>query len=96
MAPRRRADNVVLGIGVTLLAIIIFGVQDAITKLLVADYSPFQLAMVRFWGFAAFINLWSVKLAKVMTGGGEGFGTLSSVFMAAASLGMAVGFGFSE
>lgn len=46
-----------------------------------------------FWGFAAFINLWSVKLAKAVTGGGEGFGTLSSIFMAAASLGMAVGFG---
>jgi len=49
-----------------------------------------------FWGFAAFINLWSVKVAKVMTGGGEGFGTLSSEFMAAASLGMAVGFGFAS
>jgi acyl-[acyl-carrier-protein]-phospholipid O-acyltransferase/long-chain-fatty-acid--[acyl-carrier-protein] ligase len=49
-----------------------------------------------FWGFAAFINLWSVKLAKVMTGGGEGFGTLSSGFMAAASLGMAAGFGFAS
>jgi acyl-[acyl-carrier-protein]-phospholipid O-acyltransferase/long-chain-fatty-acid--[acyl-carrier-protein] ligase len=49
-----------------------------------------------FWGFAAFINLWSVKLAKVMTGGGEGFGTLSSMFMAAASLGMAAGFGFAS
>ena len=49
-----------------------------------------------FWGFAAFINLWSVKLAKVMTGGGEGFGTLSSEFMAAASLGMAAGFGFAS
>ncbi len=48
------------------------------------------------WGFAAFINLWSVKLAKVMTSGGEGFGTLSSVFMAAASLGMAAGFGFAS
>ncbi len=46
-----------------------------------------------FWGFAAFINLWSVKVAKSMTDGGEGFGTLSSVFMASASLGMAVGFG---
>jgi len=46
-----------------------------------------------FWGFAAFINLWSVKLAKALTGGGEGFGTLSSEFMAAASLGMAAGFG---
>ncbi len=48
-----------------------------------------------FWGFAAFINLWSVKLAMAMTGGGEGFGTLSSVFMVAASLGMAAGFGFA-
>jgi acyl-[acyl-carrier-protein]-phospholipid O-acyltransferase / long-chain-fatty-acid--[acyl-carrier-protein] ligase len=49
-----------------------------------------------FWGFAAFINLWSVKLAKAMTGGGGGFGTLSSEFMAAASLGMAAGFGFAS
>ncbi len=49
-----------------------------------------------FWGFAAFINLWSVKLAKVLTGGGEGFGTMSSRFMAAASLGMAAGFGFAS
>ena len=49
-----------------------------------------------FWGFASYINLWSVKLAKVMTGGGEGFGTLSSMFMAAASLGMAGGFGFAS
>ena len=49
-----------------------------------------------FWGFAAFINLWSVKVAKEMTHGGEGFGTLSSVFMTAASLGMAAGFGFAS
>jgi acyl-[acyl-carrier-protein]-phospholipid O-acyltransferase/long-chain-fatty-acid--[acyl-carrier-protein] ligase len=49
-----------------------------------------------FWGFAAFINLWSVKVAKSLTAGGEGFGTMSSVFMAAASLGMAVGFGFAS
>ncbi len=46
-----------------------------------------------FWGFAAFINLWSVKVAKLMTEGGAGFGTLASIFMAAASLGMAAGFG---
>lgn len=49
-----------------------------------------------FWGFAAFINLWSVKMAQMITGGGEGFGTLSSVFMASASLGMAAGFGFAS
>lgn len=49
-----------------------------------------------FWGFAAFINLWSVKVAKSMTAGGEGFGTLSSVFMAAVGLGMVFGFGFAS
>jgi len=53
------------------------------------------LGIAFFWGFAAFINLWSVKLAKLITGGGEGFGTLSSLFMAAASLGMVAGFGFA-
>lgn len=49
-----------------------------------------------FWGFAGFINLWSVKLAKVLTDGMSGFGTLSSMFMAAASIGMALGFGFTS
>jgi acyl-[acyl-carrier-protein]-phospholipid O-acyltransferase / long-chain-fatty-acid--[acyl-carrier-protein] ligase len=48
-----------------------------------------------FWGFAAFINLWSVKVASSLTDGGAGFGTMSSMFMAAASLGMAMGFGFA-
>lgn len=55
-----------------------------------------SLGVAFFWGFAAFINLWSVKLAKELTGGGEGFGTLSSIFMASASLGMAAGFGFAS
>jgi acyl-[acyl-carrier-protein]-phospholipid O-acyltransferase/long-chain-fatty-acid--[acyl-carrier-protein] ligase len=49
-----------------------------------------------FWGFAAFINLWSVKVASSLTAGGVGFGTMSSMFMAAASLGMALGFGFAS
>ncbi|RYE84128.1 MAG: DMT family transporter [Hyphomicrobiales bacterium] len=51
---RRRADNVPLGIGLTVAAILIFGVQDAVSKYLVQDYSPFQLAMMRFWAFALF------------------------------------------
>ena len=51
---RRRADNIPLGIGLTLAAILIFGIQDAVSKHLVQSYSPFQLAMMRFWAFAAF------------------------------------------
>ncbi len=54
------------------------------------------LGVAYFWGFAAFINLWSVKVARSLTDGGEGFGTLSSIFMAYASLGMAFGFGFAS
>jgi drug/metabolite transporter (DMT)-like permease len=53
-AERRKADNVALGIGLTVLAILIFGLQDALSKILVQTYSPFQLAMMRFWAFAAF------------------------------------------
>lgn len=49
-----------------------------------------------FWGFAAYLNLWTVKLAKVLTHGNEGFGSIMSLFMAAASLGMAAGFGFAS
>lgn len=53
-APRRRSDNIVAGIGLTLSAVVIFGVQDAMTKLLMQTYSPFQIAMLRFWAFGAF------------------------------------------
>ncbi len=51
---RRADDNVALGIGLTLCAVLIFALQDAVAKLLVQDYSPFQITMMRFWAFAAF------------------------------------------
>jgi acyl-[acyl-carrier-protein]-phospholipid O-acyltransferase/long-chain-fatty-acid--[acyl-carrier-protein] ligase len=51
-----------------------------------------SLAVAYFWGFAAYINLWSLKVAAHLTGGLAGFGTLSSIYMAAASLGMIGGF----
>ena len=54
-----------------------------------------SFGMAFFWGLATFLNLWSVKLAKAMTGGHGGFGTLASEFMAAASLGMIAGFGLA-
>lgn len=54
-----------------------------------------SFAVAYFWGFAAFINLWSLKVAADLTGGNAGFGTLSSVYMAAASIGMIGGFALS-
>ena len=38
----------------TFSAILIFGIQDAISKSLVQTHSPFQIAMMRFWAFALF------------------------------------------
>lgn len=62
---RRRADNVPLGIGLTIVAILVFGVQDAVSKYLVQDYSPFQLAMMRFWAFAAFSLILVMRQAPI-------------------------------
>ncbi|WDQ99172.1 DMT family transporter [Devosia sp. J2-20] len=49
-----RADNVGRAIALTLFTIAVFGIQDAMSKHLVQTYSPFQVTMMRYWGFAAF------------------------------------------
>jgi acyl-[acyl-carrier-protein]-phospholipid O-acyltransferase/long-chain-fatty-acid--[acyl-carrier-protein] ligase len=61
--------------------------------------APLRLAsfgVAFFWGFAAFLNLWAIKVAAELTNSGQGFGTLQSWFMAAAGIGMAAGFGFAS
>ncbi|ODT68148.1 MAG: hypothetical protein ABS75_21495 [Pelagibacterium sp. SCN 63-23] len=52
--PYMRTDQVGRGIALTLLTIGVFGIQDALSKTLVQDYSPFQITMMRYWGFALF------------------------------------------
>ncbi len=54
------------------------------------------LGIAFFWGFAAFLNLWAIKIAAELTASGQGFGTLQSWFMAAAGIGMAAGFGVAS
>jgi len=49
-----RTDNIGRAIILTLITIGVFGVQDAVSKILVQTYSPFQITMMRYWGFAAF------------------------------------------
>lgn len=49
-----RQDNVGRGIAYALIVVLVFGVQDAVAKILVQTYSPFQITMLRFWAFAAF------------------------------------------
>jgi drug/metabolite transporter (DMT)-like permease len=50
----QRADQVGRAIILTLTTIGVFGIQDAFAKTLVQDYSPFQITIMRYWGFAAF------------------------------------------
>jgi drug/metabolite transporter (DMT)-like permease len=52
-----RVDNVGRAIFFTLFTVAVFGVQDALSKTLVQTYSPFQIAMMRYWGFALFALL---------------------------------------
>ena len=52
--PGPSADNLGRAIVLTLTTIAVFGVQDAVSKLLVQAHSPFQITMMRYWGFAAF------------------------------------------
>lgn len=47
-------ENLARAITLTVLTIAIFGVQDAVSKILVQTYSPFQITMMRYWAFAAF------------------------------------------
>jgi len=49
------ADNLGRAIALTLTTIAVFGIQDAVAKLLVQEYSPFQTTMMRYWGFTIFV-----------------------------------------
>lgn len=53
-APLSAEDTTSRAIALTLLTVAVFGVQDAVSKLLVQTYSPFQITMMRYWAFAAF------------------------------------------
>lgn len=52
-------DNVGRGILLTVLAIMIFGFQDAVAKVLVQDYTVPHIIMMRYWAFGLF-SLWLV------------------------------------
>lgn len=52
--PPAPTDRVSLAVTLTLITVVSFGVQDAISKVLVQTYSPFQITMMRYWGFSIF------------------------------------------
>src|SRR5690554_312405 len=57
--PDAQGTSLAKGVMFLLLAMLIFGVQDAVAKILVERYSPFQIVMVRYWAFFA-LAIWLV------------------------------------
>lgn len=51
--------NIGKGVALLLAATAIFGIQDVLTKIVVQNYSAFQIVMIRYWAFALF-SLWLV------------------------------------
>lgn len=51
-----------------------------------------SIGIAFFVGFATFMHVWSLEVAKDLTEGATGFGTIASKYMIANSLGMAGGF----
>jgi len=61
----RQGDNVGLGILLSVVAIMVFGAQDAVSKILLQDYSPFQVVMIRYWAFAALSLFLALRQAPI-------------------------------
>ncbi len=59
--------NVAKGITLTLIAIVVFGVQDVAVKMLVTDYPFTQVVMIRFWGVGVFILAWLWREGTLLT-----------------------------
>lgn len=57
MAVVASGENIGRGIALTIVAVVIFGIQDAVAKVLVQDYAVVQVVMIRYWAFGLFA-LW--------------------------------------
>jgi len=58
-------DNVPRGIMLLICAVLIFGVQDAVAKILVQTWSPMQISMMRYWAFGLFSLLLVMRQAPL-------------------------------
>ncbi len=61
ITPPDAGNNISKGIALTLISIMIFAVQDVAVKMLVKDYPPTQVVMIRFWGVAVFTLVWVMR-----------------------------------
>jgi Predicted permease, DMT superfamily len=81
-----RSDQIGRAILLTLMTIIVFGIQDAVSKMLVQTYSPFLITMMRYWGFAAFALFMVARqapLRQALVSGAPGWQVLRGVLLIA-------------
>ncbi|MBD8063973.1 DMT family transporter [Devosia sp. PTR5] len=82
----QRPDAVGRAIVLTLLTIGVFGIQDAVGKILVQTYSPFQVTMMRYWGFtlfALFMVMRQAPLSQALSSKAVGWQVLRGVLLMA-------------
>ena len=61
----REPDRTSIGIVLTILSVFVFGFQDVAAKILVQTWSPFQVAMMRYWAFGLFSLLMVMRQAPL-------------------------------
>lgn len=61
----RELDRGSIGIMLTVLSVVVFGFQDVAAKILVQTWSPFQVAMMRYWAFGLFSLLMVMRQAPL-------------------------------
>lgn len=59
-------QNLAKGLFFLIAGMLIFNAQDVFAKMLVAQYSPFQIVMIRFWGFLAMAIYFASREGPVM------------------------------
>ena len=60
-------------------SILVFGVQDAVSKVLVQDHPPFQIVMIRYWAFAGFSLFLALRQAPLRQALNSGFPLLQTL-----------------
>lgn len=60
-----RSDQIGRAIILTIITVGVFGIQDAVSKILVQTYSPFLITMMRYWGFAIFALIMVARQAPL-------------------------------
>ncbi|WP_052715836.1 DMT family transporter [Devosia chinhatensis] len=81
-----RSDQIGRAIVLTIITIGVFGIQDAVSKMLVQDYSPFLITMMRYWGFALFALIMvsrQAPLRRALTSRAPGWQVLRGVLLIA-------------